>query len=110
MGRWQIRVSLQSDTSPRVSALETAEFDLGTVLIGFYNAKLFSPMPVPSRGLPSTMKSCHGFIKYTIEVFTVDDDQYESRGEKEIVVVAPIQEKFDVRVPPSWLINLDVCI
>ena len=43
------------------------------------------------------MTSCHGFIKYTVEVFTIDEDQQESRGEKEIVVVAPIQEKLDVR-------------
>lgn len=43
------------------------------------------------------MTSCHGFIRYTVEVFTIDEDQNESRGEKEIVIVAPLQEKLDVR-------------
>lgn len=42
------------------------------------------------------MTSCHGFIRYTVEVFTIDEDQNESRGEKEIVIVAPLQEKLDV--------------
>lgn len=47
------------------------------------------------------MSSCHGFIKYTVEVFTVDEDFNESRGEKEIIIVAPISEKLDVRFCPS---------
>lgn len=42
------------------------------------------------------MSSCHGFIKYTVEVFTQDEDLNESRGEKEIIIVAPISEKIDV--------------
>ncbi len=44
------------------------------------------------------MNSCHGFIKYTVEVFTMDEDLNESRGEKEIIIVAPILEKLDVRI------------
>lgn len=44
------------------------------------------------------MSSCHGFIKYTVEVFTQDEDLNESRGEKEIIIVAPISEKIDVSI------------
>lgn len=53
-------------------------------------------LTLPEDGLASTMNSCHGFIKYTVEVFTVDEDLNESRGEKEIIIVAPILEKLDL--------------
>ena len=40
--------------------------------------------------LPSSMKSCNGLSKYTIEAFTVDDHNgHESRGEKEIILLVP---------------------
>ncbi|OTF74907.1 hypothetical protein BLA29_001711 [Euroglyphus maynei] len=45
---------------------------------------------LPKSGLPSSMKSCHGLIKYTVEAFTIDDlDGHESRGEKEIILLVP---------------------
>ena len=44
------------------------------------------------------MQSSYGFNKYTIEVFTIDEDQNENRGEKEIIIVAPISEKFNVSI------------
>nr|XP_046913987.1 arrestin domain-containing protein 3-like [Dermatophagoides farinae]XP_046913988.1 arrestin domain-containing protein 3-like [Dermatophagoides farinae] len=46
---------------------------------------------LPKSDLPSSMKSCHGLIKYTIEAFTIDDDHkgHESRGEKEILLLVP---------------------
>lgn len=41
------------------------------------------------------MSSSYGFIKHTIQVFTVDEEGCENRGEKEIIVVAP-ETKVDV--------------
>lgn len=53
-------------------------------------------MPFNYRGLPSTLSSFYGFIKYTVEIFTIDDDQYESRGEREIILMAPIDADLEV--------------
>lgn len=49
-------------------------------------------------GLPSSMKSPNGLIKYTIEAFTVNDDENlnENRGEKEIILLAPLHDSVRV--------------
>ncbi|KAI7684866.1 hypothetical protein SSS_07583 [Sarcoptes scabiei] len=49
---------------------------------------------MPKNGLPSSMKSPNGLIKYTIEAFTVNDDENlnENRGEKEIILLAPLHD------------------
>ncbi|KAJ6223307.1 hypothetical protein RDWZM_001852 [Blomia tropicalis] len=67
---------------------ETAKFGDGKYELPFR-------VTLPEDGLPSTMTSCHGFIKYTVEVFATDEEQIESRGEREITVMAPIHEKLD---------------
>lgn len=46
------------------------------------------------------MQSRHGFIKYTVEVFTTDEDRCESRGEREIIVISP-EYGYDVSRPVS---------
>jgi len=47
-------------------------------------------------GLYSTMRSVHGFIRYTLEVSTIDEDGSENRSEREIVILSPMDERFDV--------------
>ena len=42
------------------------------------------------------MRSIHGFIRYTLEIFTIDEDGSESRAEREIVILAPMDDRFDV--------------
>lgn len=56
------------------------------------------------------MSSCHGFIKYTVEVFTQDEDFNESRGEREIIIVAPISEKIDVSTTFPSVFLLSDCL
>lgn len=42
------------------------------------------------------MKSCYALIKHSLNVFTVDEDGKENRGEKEIIIVSP-ETKLEVR-------------
>nr|XP_027196270.1 arrestin domain-containing protein 3-like isoform X2 [Dermatophagoides pteronyssinus] len=61
------------------------------------------------KSLPSSMKSCNGLSKYTIEAFTVDDHNgHESRGEKEIILLVPnvdLMRQIERKVTHTFITN-----